>query len=50
MIDANFGSKDQSNFCNMSMVLYIRMVVKQFGSRVAQLVGGAKVGLGGGKE
>ena len=37
-------------FCNMSMVLYIRMVVKQFGSRVAQLVGGAKVGLGGGKE
>ena len=36
----------QAFFWKISMVLYIRMVVKQLGSRVAQLVGGAKVGHG----
>ena len=36
----------QAFFWNISMVFYIRMVVKQLGSRVAQLVGGAKVGHG----
>ena len=40
----------QAFFWNISMVFYIRMVVKQLGSRVAQLVGGAKVGHDGGKE
>ena len=36
----------QAFFWNISMAFYIRMVVKQLGSKVAQLVGGAKVGHG----
>ena len=43
---ADIWTKNRRLASLISMVFYIKMVVKQLGSRVAQLVGGAKVGHG----